>query len=161
MAPIEHGRQALKSPREGRRRATRASRFSYAELVGLQPRTFSEVREAVEGGFAFATLEHFRRATNLTLREIAELIGVPERTLLRRRESGRLGRQESDRLLRAARVVGRAIDLFEGDEEAARAWLWVPQAALGGVTPLAAAATEIGAREVENLIGRIEHGIPS
>jgi putative toxin-antitoxin system antitoxin component (TIGR02293 family) len=51
--------------------------------------------------------------------------------------------------------------LFEGDANAARQWLTAPQPALGGSTPGDYAATELGAREVENLIGRLEHGIPS
>jgi putative toxin-antitoxin system antitoxin component (TIGR02293 family) len=74
---------------------------------------------------------------------------------------GRLQPDESDRLVRAARIFAQAVGLFEGDEEAARRWLTSPQPALGGSTPWDYAATEIGAREVENLIGRLEHGIPS
>ena len=66
---------------------------------------------------------------------------------------------ESDRLLRASRVFGRALELFEGDPEAARRWLGLPQPALGGATPLAFARTEAGAREVEDLVGRLEHGV--
>jgi putative toxin-antitoxin system antitoxin component (TIGR02293 family) len=68
---------------------------------------------------------------------------------------------ESDRLVRAARVFSQAVGLFEGDGNAARQWLTVPQPALGGSTPWEYAATDLGAREVEGLIGRLEHGIPS
>ena len=48
-----------------------------------------------------------------------------------------------------------------GAEEAARRWLSSPQVGLGGALPLEYAETEVGAREVENLLGRIEYGVYS
>lgn len=86
-------------------------------------------------------------------------IEIPERTLARRRIAGRLGRDESERLLRLARVVASSIRLFEGDVDAAITWLKTPQKALSYNTPLSYARFEIGAREVEDLIGRLEHGV--
>jgi putative toxin-antitoxin system antitoxin component (TIGR02293 family) len=38
-------------------------------------------------------------------------------------------------------------------------WLKSPQKALGGKTPLEYSDTEPGAREVEDLLGRLEHGV--
>jgi putative toxin-antitoxin system antitoxin component (TIGR02293 family) len=61
--------------------------------------------------------------------------------------------------VRASRLFGRALTLFEGDADAAREWLGAKAPALGGQAPLAAAQTEAGAREVENLIGKLEHGV--
>ena len=55
----------------------------------------------------------------------------------------------------------RALELFEGDDEAARAWLLREQPALGGLRPLELAKSDVGAEEVEHLIGRLEHGIPA
>ena len=57
------------------------------------------------------------------------------------------------------RVFDRALELFEGDSRAAERWLSSPKAALGGAVPSELAKTEAGAREVEALIGRIEHGV--
>jgi putative toxin-antitoxin system antitoxin component (TIGR02293 family) len=62
------------------------------------------------------------------------------------------------RLLRNSSVFGKAVELFEGDREAASEWMFTPQPALGGKTPINVAMTELGSREIENLIGRIEHG---
>jgi putative toxin-antitoxin system antitoxin component (TIGR02293 family) len=45
------------------------------------------------------------------------------------------------------------------DAEAAQQWLKTPARALGFESPLHFAETEAGAREVENLLGRIEHGV--
>ena len=82
-------------------------------------------------------------------------------TLQRRKASGRLEPDESDRLLRLARVYGKAIELFEGDNPAALQWLHAPLTALGGASPLAMSRTEPGSQEVERLITRLEHGVIS
>ncbi|PYJ36479.1 MAG: hypothetical protein DME81_10160 [Verrucomicrobia bacterium] len=53
-----------------------------------------------------------------------------------------------------------ATDVF-GEIDKARAWLKHPQYGLGGAVPLDYAETEIGAREVDNLLGRIDYGVYS
>jgi putative toxin-antitoxin system antitoxin component (TIGR02293 family) len=53
----------------------------------------------------------------------------------------------------------RAVELFEGDVAGAVRWLASAKRALGGQAPLTYSRTEVGAREVENLIGRLEHGV--
>jgi putative toxin-antitoxin system antitoxin component (TIGR02293 family) len=58
-----------------------------------------------------------------------------------------------------ARVFARALALFDGDADQARAWLSAPQPALGGMPPLVLARTDLGAREVEALVDRLEHGV--
>lgn len=63
-------------------------------------------------------------------------------------------------LVRFARLMGKATRVMES-ESGARAWLTNPQFRLGGAVPLRYAETEIGAREVEDLLGRIEHGVYS
>ena len=68
---------------------------------------------------------------------------------------------ESDRLLRASRLFCRTLEFFEGDEVAARQWLRSPQPAVGGAIPLQLAETEMGTREVEAALDRIEHGVYS
>ena len=91
--------------------------------------------------------------------ELATLVSIPARTLARRETTGRLEPEESDRLLRLSRVFGRALELFEGDAPAAREWLATPQRALGDERPMVLARTDVGAREVEALVERLEHGI--
>ena len=89
---------------------------------------------------------------------MADVLSIPTSTLNRRRKAGRLDRDESERAYRLARLVDRAADVF-GSVESGVEWLKRPQFALGGVTPLTYADTEPGAREVENVLGRIEHGV--
>ena len=91
--------------------------------------------------------------------KVARFVAIPQRTLTRRQNDGRLGPDESDRVLRASRIFDLAVDLFEGDVAGARQWLQARQPGLGGEVPIEFASTEVGAREVENLIGRLEHGV--
>ncbi|MGH9525263.1 MAG: type II RES/Xre toxin-antitoxin system antitoxin, partial [Terriglobales bacterium] len=84
-------------------------------------------------------------------------LDLSARSLQRRRHEGRLARYESDRLYRLARTVALAKH-YVGDEESALRWLKRPNRALGGRTPLALVDTELGARSVENILGRIAYG---
>lgn len=154
MAKPDEARSAARPERSGT--------LPFALLLGLgSAASTSSVREHVLAGLPFAAFERLRESLELPPGELAELVQIAPRTLDRRRREGRLQPVESDRLVRAARVVADAIELFEGDREAARRWLERPSSALGGVTPLVMARTEIGAREVEQLIGRLEHGVVS
>jgi putative toxin-antitoxin system antitoxin component (TIGR02293 family) len=133
----------------------------YVALFGLRRYDALHVMEHIRRGLAYSAFERFQRNTELPFRVIAEAAEIPERTLARRKESGRLQPDESDRLARLSRVVARAIGLFESNVDDARAWLMSPVTALGGRTPLEFASTDAGAIEVEQLIGRLEHGIPT
>lgn len=127
--------------------------------LGLTAANPDDLIRQLERGFSFKTLQSFESRSGLALPRLAGIIGIPERTLARRKVSRRLTPEESERLLRISAVFEDAVDLFEGDVSAAVKWLTTPRRALGDRTPLAYARTEPGAREVENLIGRLEHGI--
>ena len=113
----------------------------------------------VERGLPFKALSGLAERSGLGVPHLAALIGIPERTLARRKAAGRLAPAESERLVRISTIFEKAVDLFEGDEKAAVAWLGSAKKALNNESPLAFARTELGAREVENLIGRLEHGV--
>jgi putative toxin-antitoxin system antitoxin component (TIGR02293 family) len=127
--------------------------------LGLTAANPAELIQQLERGFSFRTLQTFESRSGLAMSRLAATIGIPERTLARRRVSRRLTPDESERLLRISAIFEDAVDLFEGDVAAAVNWLTTPRKALGDRAPLAYARTEPGAREVENLIGRLEHGI--
>ncbi|MBI4517437.1 MAG: DUF2384 domain-containing protein [Deltaproteobacteria bacterium] len=125
-----------------------------------RPLGAGEAAARVKSGLPVAELDVLRELLGLTVENLAGRIGISIATLSRRRQSGqRLDAGHSDRLLRFARLFRLATELHDGDEEAARAWLRKPARALDGETPLDRAETEAGAREVENLIGRLEHGV--
>lgn len=134
---------------------------SYLALLGLRRYDPLHVVAEIRRGFSYAALERFQRNTDLPHDVLARVIGTPSRTLARRKAAGRLGADESDRLARAARVFARAIELFEGNVEAARDWLTSPVRALGGRSGVELMGTDAGAIEVEHLIGRLEHGLPA
>lgn len=119
----------------------------------------AQVVDRLKQGLPYRAVTSLQKNSGLSLESISRAIQAPRRTLDRRKSAGRLTRHESERLYRLALVCEKAATLFEGDREAARDWLTSPCKALGGATPLAMAETEIGAREVENVIGRLEHGV--
>jgi putative toxin-antitoxin system antitoxin component (TIGR02293 family) len=113
----------------------------------------------VERGLPFRAYDRLARNLGMANDRLLRSVDIARRTLLRRRTEGRFAPDESDRLLRIARVFGAALSLFEGDREAALEWLDEPQLAFGGAIPLDIARTEIGAREVEDLAYRLEQGV--
>lgn len=127
--------------------------------LGLSAGSTLQIVRKVQEGFPWAALERFHKHSGLTVGAIADLVQLPRRTLMRRKARGRLEPAESERLLRLSGIFERAVELFEGDADAARRWLTTPTAELGELSPLDFARTELGAREVEDLIGRLEHGV--
>lgn len=127
--------------------------------LGLASTATSQLIQQIEAGFPFEALLRLESNTGLDMTTLSNLIGIPERTLARRKVAGKLSPEESERLLRIASVFEKAVDLFHGDIESAVRWLASPKKALAYQQPLNYARTELGAREVENLIGRIGHGV--
>lgn len=112
----------------------------------------------VRDGLPLAEFHALREALGLTEERLGGLLGMSRATLHRRKADGSLDRASSDRLVRYARLLLRAVEAL-GGEAAARSWLAAPALAFHGECPLDFADTEIGAREVEALLGRIEHGV--
>ena len=83
---------------------------------------------------------------------------APRATLKRRRT--RLSPTESQRLERLARIVAMTEEVWH-DKTAAAEFLTRPHRGLGGRTPLQMAATDLGARQVEELLASIEFGLPA
>lgn len=127
--------------------------------LGLRSTSTPKLIEQLEAGLSFQTLETLEANSGLGVTLLATLIGIPDRTLSRRKSVGRLGPEESERLLRISNIFEKAVGLFEGDTKSAVQWLTTPKKALGGQQPIQYSRTEPGAREVESLIGRLEHGV--
>ena len=136
-----------------------SGQHEYVSLLGLKSFDSATLMKRVEEGVSFAAFERLKRNLKVSSRELADVVLITQRTLARRKRAGRLDPDESDRLVRVSRVFGRAIELFEGDVESARSWLMSPIIALGGGVPFAMLRTEVGAREVEGVITRLEHGV--
>ncbi len=133
--------------------------FGYAKMVGIKASDRLELSDKVQAGFPFKAFTILTKSMEVSNKELAELVQISDRTLNRRQKEGKLKADESGRLLRFARIFTHAVDLFEGDKQAAQTWLSSDNRALKGESPLEASRTEEGAREVENLIVRLEHGV--
>lgn len=120
--------------------------------------TSAELRDRVRTGLPYQSLESLRERLNLSLPEAAAILHVPLRTLARRRQERRLDADESDRLYRLARVAAQAVAVL-GTEEKAATWLRRANRALNGDAPIALLDTDVGTRQVEDILGRIEHGV--
>ncbi len=112
---------------------------------------------AVREGLPVRVVDEVLEAGKLTAAELDRL-ALPRKTLAHRRALGRLSAEQSDRLVRILRVIGEAETTFANSEKA-HYWLRRPTSALAGNAPLDLLDTEVGARRVEILLGRIAHGI--
>lgn len=133
----------------------------FFSLLALDVSDSAGLIAKIRRGLRFRSYERFLGTTELPTDIAPHILQIPMRTLARRKKEGRLRPDESDRLVRLARLYVKTLELFGNRADAARHWLMSPAQAIGGATPLEYATTEIGAREVEHLIGRLEHGIPS
>ena len=120
----------------------------------------------IQKGIPLGVISHIKKEFNLPDEVIARIIGVSPRTVSRRRKTvkipakERLSPVESDRVYRFARIVALAEDVFEDKKEALE-WLNSPQYGLGGRVPFDMLQTDAGAREVEELLIRIDYGVIS
>jgi putative toxin-antitoxin system antitoxin component (TIGR02293 family) len=122
-------------------------------------RTDAQWAQLVEEGLPVLDLVEFGRSSGFTTEELAKLVHIPPRTYARRvAAKARLDIPEGERAVRIMRLYDLAKQIFV-THEATRRWMNSPLPALGGRTPLDMARTEPGARQVENVIGAIEHGI--
>jgi len=136
----------------------------YAALGGkaaitAEPGTTNEWVARIRSGLPVASALAFKAALGLTNEELASVLGVSPRTVARLDPAGSsLDAVSGDRLVRSARLYAIAAEVLE-DSAAAAQWLKLPQRALGDAVPLELAQTDVGARAVEALLGRMEHGV--
>ncbi|MCY4123237.1 MAG: DUF2384 domain-containing protein [Acidobacteria bacterium] len=121
------------------------------------PPTLAEVRAGLPAEF----LDRLKDTLDVTDAQLASLVGIPRQTLVRRRVRGVLRRDEGDRAATVARVFDAALAYFDGNRDHALEWLKHPHPVLARETPLQHADTATGAAAVLDLIGRLEHGIPT
>ena len=127
------------------------------EILGRKALDFDHlIREGIPVGSG----TFIKLLLKLTNAQLAETLGVSERTLTRKKAEDRLSSTASDRLFRAPSVYAFPCEVLE-DKETATLWMRSPQRGLGGRVPIEMLQTEAGAHEVEDLLGRIEHGVIS
>jgi len=120
----------------------------------------TELIRQIQKGLGFSELETLQNSIDLPFEQLAAKLSISRSTLQRRKAAGRLSPDESDKVMRLSRLLEHATKVF-GDIEKARTWMKFPQRGLGGAVPLDYAETEVGAREVDNLLGRIDYDVYS
>jgi putative toxin-antitoxin system antitoxin component (TIGR02293 family) len=120
-----------------------------------------ELARLVRRGLPAVSVAALAARLHLGNRVLGHKLGIPQRTLTRRlSHASRLTPAESDRTVRMARVYAGAVEMI-GDREKAIAWLGTPNRALGGDQPFDLLDTDLGARMVEDILGRIAYGVYS
>ena len=127
--------------------------------MGLSNQT-GELIGAVKRGLPVSSFEVLASSLGVSEARLAKVVGISGTTLTRRKREGRLTQDEGEHVLRIAGLLEQAAGLF-GSLEAAGEWFGTPNLSLADATPLDYADTELGGREVENLLGRIEYGVYS
>jgi putative toxin-antitoxin system antitoxin component (TIGR02293 family) len=116
------------------------------------------VAAGLPSGALDAMLAHFA-ATTISKGRVYRVVGKTRTLQRKRRDHSDLSADESDRLARLARLAACAEDSLGSRESGAR-WLGKPNRALDGQAPIALLATDAGAVAVEQVLGRIVHGVP-
>jgi putative toxin-antitoxin system antitoxin component (TIGR02293 family) len=126
--------------------------------IGIRPRDLNDLIGKLKQGLPVGAFDRLRERLDVPEKMLASTVNIAYRTLSRRKKEGRFKTDESERVLRIARLYEKALDVLE-DDELTRHWFKMPVKALGGKTPLEYADTEPGAQEVEDLLVRIEYGV--
>ena len=137
-----------------------AETVGHRDALRERPADYSAVARRTREELPYAALAAVAKRYRIPLASLASVIGLPERTLARRKKERRLRADESDRLLRVARVATWAEDVLGAQAKAGR-WLQTPNRALGGAIPLDLLNTDLGAEEVVTILDGIARGVYS
>ncbi len=122
--------------------------------------TLEDLQARRRAGLPYASLDAVSAAYHIGAKDLVRILELPLRTLARRKKERRLHADESDRLLRLGRVAALAEEVL-GSREKATLWLHEPNAALANESPLRHLDSDLGARQVEDVLVRISHGVYS
>jgi putative toxin-antitoxin system antitoxin component (TIGR02293 family) len=138
--------------------ATRiAAALGEPRALKRKPVTFEDLRVQVRTGLPYSALEAVASGYEIGMAELGAVLRLPPRTLARRKREKRLHADESDRLFRLSRIAALAEEVLGSRDKATR-WLHRGNRALRSATPLRHMDTELGARQVEDLLVRIARG---
>ena len=114
--------------------------------------------DSIRQGFSFELVEALAELVGIELNELVEFGVIPRRTLSHSKQNQQFSSAQSDRAVRFFRILQRAKETF-GSKDQALLWLKRPTRPLNANAPLDLLDTEAGARMVEDLLTRIDHGI--
>lgn len=119
-----------------------------------------DLEGAVKKGLPAGVVRALAAQTRSSLSLLQDVTGLDKNTFRRReRSKSRLKADESDRLVRVARVAALATEAMGADDGVE--WLHEPNRALGDRIPMEMLHTEVGARQVEDVLLRVQYGVYS
>jgi putative toxin-antitoxin system antitoxin component (TIGR02293 family) len=129
-----------------------------AAIPVVPPPPFTFDWREIERGLPLSTLEEFSTYSGIAVKDFLEVV-IPARTLKHRRQKKEsLNLDESDRLVRVARLYELAVKVF-GDPDKARRWLTKPKMRFDERTPLSMMHTGLGGQGVEEMLYQIDEGV--
>ena len=127
------------------------------DWLGTRAQSEQKIVDLVEGGLPTKVVNHLIER-GLTRKEVFDVI-IPLRTWKHRKSRRQpLSKEESERAVRAARILARAQAVW-GDQESALNWLRAPKKRFEGRSPLQMLSTETGGRLVEQMLVQIDEGM--
>jgi putative toxin-antitoxin system antitoxin component (TIGR02293 family) len=128
------------------------------KVLGREIRTDVQLEQCAREGFPVGVLQELIERAVILPGELFAWV-IPRRTLAHRQKNKqRLSLEESNRVSRVVRIYALALETL-GDEARAKRWLRRPLRQFGGRTPMQMLETDLGAHQVEVLLGRIGHGL--
>ena len=131
---------------------------SFEETVQKAVESPETVRKKIRSGLPIKWLERLAPLFGVSVTALAEIIGIDSRTLTRRRKGGKLTHRESNAIYPLALLYMHGLQVFE-DPEAVRKWFNAEEDDFSGMKPIELLDTASGIEEVDQLLGRIEHGV--
>lgn len=131
-----------------------------ATVLKKPVRSAEDMTSRIREGMPFAALQALAGHAHLDIPRLGEILMIPKRTLARRRKARRLTADESDRLVRLARIFAMATEVLGGSDKAAE-WLQRSNRALHNESPIDLLDTDVGTQAVQKVLGRIDYGVIS
>lgn len=110
-------------------------------------------------GLSMSIFKKIQQYTSLTTKEISEILPVSERQLVRYKDDHVLRKDISSHLIQLVELFERGFEVF--GEEKFKKWIRSEVRALGNNSPIELLDTSIGVQMVNDILGRIEHGVYS
>jgi putative toxin-antitoxin system antitoxin component (TIGR02293 family) len=139
------------------------TRFFQEDFVpyGRTPVSEFTVIQTSREGVLRSVADEVSGLVGLTDNEIAYVLGMTPRNLHRIQAEKKLDTHASERLLLLRNVLIHALDTFEGKENVVKYWLRTPISELNDQSPLQLMDTVTGFGIVEDVLGRLDYGLPA
>ena len=129
----------------------------FEEWLGAASGSELQMLRMVEAGLPIKVINRLIQR-GLTRDEVFQIVINPRTLKHRRTKSQPLSREESERAVRAVRIISRAHSVF-GDPEKAMKWLRTPRKRFEGRAGMEMLTTEPGGRIVEEMLIQIDEGM--